>query len=89
MKRSDIVKVFKSLQWTENHIDRKGIRTYSSKKFGITFCIGIYNDCVRLLILESDKTHYPMFNTVREAKEMADTFIIDKICNNLRLEIED
>lgn len=89
MKRGDIAKAFKSLQWTENPIDRKGIRTYSSRKFGIVFCLGIYNDCVRLLILEGDKTHYPMFNTVREAKEMADNFIIDKICNNIRLEMED
>ena len=89
MKRSDIAKVFKSLQWTENPIDRKGIRTYSSKKFGITFCIGIHRDSVRLMVLESHQTHYLKFDTTGEAKEMADNFIIDKICNNLRLEIED
>ena len=86
MKRSDIAKVFKPLQWTENPIDRKGIRTYNSRKFGIVFCLGIYNDCVRLMILEDDKTHYPMFNTVREAKEMADSFIIEDIFNCLKLE---
>lgn len=89
MKRSDITKVFKSLQWTENPIDNKGIRTYSSKKFGITFCIGIHRDSVKLMILENNLSHYIKFDTVGEAKERANNFIIDKICNNLRLEIED
>ena len=82
IKQVDILNIYRPLKWDYNPKDRE----YKAKKFDRLFFVDLKDSYATLTVFEKTRSHFLKFKTEEEAKEMANSFIIEDICNCLKLE---
>nr|DAU19518.1 MAG TPA: hypothetical protein [Crassvirales sp.] len=82
IKESDILSIYRPLKW-DYHPESS---SFSVKKFDRVFWVTLKGSYVTLTVFEKTRSHFLKFKTEKEAKEMADSFIIEDIFNCLKLE---
>ena len=82
IKESDILSIYRPLKWDFNPKNR----SFKAEKFDRIFFIDLKGSYVTLTVFEKTRSHFLKFETEEEAKEMANSFIIEDICNCLKLE---
>jgi hypothetical protein len=82
IKQVDILNIYRPLKWDYNPKDRE----YKAKKFDRIFFVSLKDSYATLTVFEKTRSHFLKFKTEEDAKEMANSFIIEDICNCLKLE---
>lgn len=82
IRQVDILNIYRPLKWDYN----PEYREYRVRKFDRIFFVTLKDSYVTLTVFEKTRSHFLKFKTEEEAKEMANSFIIEDICNCLKLE---
>lgn len=82
IKQSDILNIYRPLKWDFYPEDR----LFKAKKFDRMFFVTLKDSYVTLTVFEKTRSHFLKFETEEDAKEMANSFIIEDIFNCLKLE---
>lgn len=82
IKQVDILNIYRPLKWDYNPKDRE----YKAQKFDRIFFVDLKDSYATLTVFEKTRSHFLKFETEEEAKEMANSFIIEDIYNCLKLE---
>lgn len=82
IKQVDILNIYRPLKWDFYPKDS----SFRAEKFDRIFYVTLKDSYVTLTVFEKTRSHFLKFETEEEAKEMANRFIIEDICNCLKLE---
>ena len=82
IKQSDILNIYRPLKWDFYPEDR----LFKAEKFDRIFYVTLKDSYVTLTVFEKTRSHFLKFETEEDAKEMANSFIIEDIFNCLKLE---
>ena len=82
IKQSDILNIYRPLKWDFNLKES----SFRAEKFDRIFYVTLRDSYVTLTVFESTRSHFLKFETEEDAKEMANSFIIEDIFNCLKLE---
>lgn len=82
IKQSDILSIYRPLKWDFYSEDR----LFKAEKFDRMFFVTLKGSYVTLTVFEKTRSHFLKFETEEDAKEMANSFIIEDIFNCLKLE---
>lgn len=82
IKQSDILNIYRPLKWDFNPKDS----SFRAEKFDRIFYVTLKGSYVTLTVFEKTRSHFLKFETEEDAKEMANSFIIEDIFNCLKLE---
>ena len=82
IKEVDIINIYRPLKWVFNPKES----SFRAEKFNRIFFVTLKGSYVTLTVFEKTRSHFLKFETEEDAKEMANSFIIEDIFNCLKLE---